>query len=81
MDQNIRLEAGIPSVGGISVSYNEWVIDIGDGNVESISMDGTWEKNIIEIPQELHVDAGVDGKKAIINTIYSELHTMRSQLL
>ncbi|KAK1382163.1 hypothetical protein POM88_019898 [Heracleum sosnowskyi] len=39
--QNMRLGNNVPpvNVGGTSIPYSEWVIKVGDGNVESITMD------------------------------------------
>lgn len=75
LDQNMRIEANVPpvTVGGISIPYMEWIIKVGDGTAESVSMDDSGEANLIEIPKELLLDPGDDGKKTIIDKIYSEL--------
>ncbi|KAK1369283.1 hypothetical protein POM88_035375 [Heracleum sosnowskyi] len=63
------------TVGGNSIPYNEWVIKVGDGTVQTIKTNDSSESNLIEIPPELRVDSGEDGKQAIINILYSDLYT------
>ncbi|KAK1393282.1 ATP-dependent DNA helicase [Heracleum sosnowskyi] len=60
-------------VEGIPISYSEWVINVGDGKVAKIPIDGYSDSDFIEIPPELRVDSGEDGKQAIINKLYSDL--------
>lgn len=81
LDQNMRLEDNIPhiTVGGMLVSYSEWIIKIGDGNMESISMDDSSEPDLIEIPLELRIDPEDDGKKVIIEALYSELQAKHDE--
>ncbi|WOG83732.1 hypothetical protein DCAR_0102910 [Daucus carota subsp. sativus] len=55
------------------VPYADWVVSVGDGVVPTVpSVEGN-EPCWIEIPSELNLDPGDDGKKAIIDAVYDEL--------
>ncbi|KAK1388121.1 hypothetical protein POM88_016299 [Heracleum sosnowskyi] len=75
LDQNMRIESGVPpvTISGQKIAYADWVISIGDGQVPTVaSIEGN-EPSWVEIPPELSLDPGNDGKKVIIHAIYSEL--------
>ncbi|KAK1379204.1 hypothetical protein POM88_025948 [Heracleum sosnowskyi] len=75
LDQNMRIESGVPpvTISGQKIAFADWVISIGDGQVPTVaSIEGN-EPSWVEIPPELSLDPGNDGKKVIIHAIYSEL--------
>ncbi|KAK1402506.1 hypothetical protein POM88_002111 [Heracleum sosnowskyi] len=75
LDENMRIESGVPpvTISGQKIAYADWVISIGDGQVPTVaSIEGN-EPSWVEIPPELSLDPGNDGKKVIIHAIYSEL--------
>ncbi|KAK1379111.1 hypothetical protein POM88_025855 [Heracleum sosnowskyi] len=55
------------------LACSEWVINVGDGKVAKIPIDGYFDSDFIEIPPELRVDLGEDEKHTIINKLYSDL--------
>ncbi|WOH08718.1 hypothetical protein DCAR_0728165 [Daucus carota subsp. sativus] len=61
------------TISGQQVPYADWVVSVGDGVVPTVpSVEGN-EPCWIEIPSELNLDPGDDGKKAIIDAVYGEL--------
>ncbi|XP_017227630.2 uncharacterized protein LOC108192562 isoform X3 [Daucus carota subsp. sativus] len=75
LDKNMRIESDVPpvTISGQQVPYADWVVSVGDGVVPTVpSVEGN-EPCWIEIPSELNLDPGDDGKKAIIDAVYGEL--------
>lgn len=71
----MRIEAEAPpvTVSGETISYADWVINISDGKVQKISSIDDGDSCWIQIPFEIFLDPKDDGKKVVIDTIYSEL--------
>ncbi|XP_074342481.1 uncharacterized protein LOC141680051 [Apium graveolens] len=75
LDENMRIESGVPpvTISGQKISYADWVIGVGDGQVPAVaSVEGN-EPTWVKISPELSIDPGNNGKQVIIDTIYAQL--------
>ncbi|KAK1383672.1 hypothetical protein POM88_021407 [Heracleum sosnowskyi] len=59
---------------GQKIPYANWVIGVGNGQVPTLSSIEGNEPCWIEIPPELYVEPGDNGKKVVVDTIYYDLH-------
>jgi hypothetical protein len=55
------------------VRFSQWMLDIGEGNVESRAKEGESEASWIEIPDEFLLKPTGDKVSCIISTLYPEL--------
>jgi ATP-dependent DNA helicase PIF1 len=55
------------------VRFSQWMLDIGEGNVESRAKEGESEASWIEIPDEFLLKPTGDKVLCIISTVYPEL--------
>jgi len=58
-------------------SFAQWILDIGNGDIQGFSFNNTTEENWIEIPQSFLVDLNL-GITGMIYAIYKGLHEMGS---
>ncbi|KAK1385551.1 ATP-dependent DNA helicase [Heracleum sosnowskyi] len=75
LDQNMKIEIGAPpvTISGEKISYADWVINVGDGKAQTVSSTDDGDSCWLQIPPEIFLDPKDDGKKVVIDDIYSEL--------
>lgn len=74
LDKNMCIESGVQAItSGREIPYADWVIGVGDGHVPTVASAEGSEPCWIEIPPELHLDPEDDGKRVIIDSVYTEL--------
>jgi hypothetical protein len=54
--------------------FSQWLLDIGDGNIEPFAKEGEEEPSWIKIPTKYLLLPEQDRISCIINEIYSDLH-------
>ncbi|KAK1394838.1 hypothetical protein POM88_013894 [Heracleum sosnowskyi] len=71
----MRIQRGVPpvTIHGKKVPFRQWVLAIGDGLQESISIGDDPEPSWISLPPEVHIQYSGDPVKAIVDEIYGEL--------
>lgn len=76
LHQNMRLEsfAAEPNLHLKIKAFAQWVLDIGDGNVESISLPGYPDSTWIKIPEDMLIDERL-GLKGLIDSTYPDLES------
>ncbi|XP_056685899.1 uncharacterized protein [Spinacia oleracea] len=74
LTMNMRLQGTADQIGKQELAqFSQWVLDVGDGKIPAIVMEGEEEPNWIEIPDDILLKDKGDKKKAIIQEIYPDL--------
>ncbi|KAG2659831.1 hypothetical protein PVAP13_1KG278905 [Panicum virgatum] len=74
---NMRLRsAGLDSESHHELaSFSKWVLDIGEGNIESFAKEGETESMWIKIPDDLLLKPSEDSMSSIVSFVYEDLHS------
>ncbi|XP_074355096.1 uncharacterized protein LOC141693803 [Apium graveolens] len=74
--ENMRIERNVPTVTvrGDEVQFRDWVLALGDGLEETITIGDDLEPSWVSLPEEVCVNYSGDAVKAIVNEIYKDLH-------
>jgi len=75
LTQNMRLSSsGLNSTQQQELAeFSKWILDVGDGKVESVAKEGESEPSWIQIPQELLLMTTGDKLECIVNEIYTDI--------
>ncbi|KAK1362419.1 hypothetical protein POM88_046893 [Heracleum sosnowskyi] len=68
-NENMRIEARASpvTISGEKMSHADWVINVGDGKVQTVSSTDDGDSCWIQIPPEIFLDPKDDGKKVVLD--------------
>jgi hypothetical protein len=58
--------------------FSHWILDVGEGNIESVAREGEAEPSWIKIPHDLLLMPSEDNISCIVQSIYPDLQTRYS---